>query len=57
MTRPKIAADVSAALTAAIPPRLVKKLDAEPTLAEKWTWTVAGVTTDKGETVKFTLTA
>ena len=57
MTRPRIAADVSAALTAAIPPRLVKKLDAEPTLAEKWTWTAAGVTTDKGETVKFTLVA
>lgn len=57
MTRPKIAADVSAALTAAIPPRLVKKLDAEPTLAEKWTWTVSGVTTDKGETVTFTLAA
>jgi hypothetical protein len=57
MTRPRIAADVSAALTAAIPPRLVKKLDAEPTLAEKWTWTAAGVTTDKGETVTFTLVA
>jgi len=57
MTRPRIAADVSAALTAAIPPRLVKKLDAEPTLAENWTWSAAGVTTDKGETVKFTLVA
>jgi hypothetical protein len=57
MTRPRIAADVSAALTAAIPPRLVKKLDAEPTLAEKWTWTAAGVTTDKGETVTFMLVA
>ncbi|HEY5936118.1 MAG TPA: hypothetical protein VIU61_15820 [Kofleriaceae bacterium] len=57
MTRPRIAADISAALTAAIPPRLVKKLDAEPTLAEKWTWTAAGVTTDKGETVRFTLVA
>ncbi|MEJ7600820.1 MAG: hypothetical protein WKG01_23145 [Kofleriaceae bacterium] len=55
--RPRISADVSAALTAAIPPRLVKKLDAEPTLAENWTWTDADVTTDKGETVKLTLDA
>ena len=53
--RPPIAADVSAALTAAIPPRLLKRLDAEPMLAEKWTWTTEGVTTDKGETVTFTL--
>ena len=55
MTRPKIAADVAAALTSAIPSRLVKKLDADPTLAEKWTWTATQITTDKGETVTFTL--
>ena len=51
MSRPKIRADVAAALTAAIPPRLVKKLDAEPTLAEKWTWTKSTITTDKGDVV------
>jgi hypothetical protein len=55
MTRPKIRADVAAALTAQIPPRLVKKLDAEPALAEKWTWSAATVTTDKGETVTLSL--
>jgi hypothetical protein len=54
-TRPRIAADVAAALTAAIPPRLIKKLDAEPALAEKWTWAAAAVTTDKGDTVALTL--
>jgi len=55
MTRPTIAADVAATLTAQIPSRLVKKLDADPTLADKWTWTATQVTTDKGETVKFRL--
>lgn len=55
MTRPRIRADIAAALTAAIPGRLIKKLDAEPTLAEKWTWTTATVVTDKGETVTFTV--
>ena len=54
-SRPHIAADVAAALTAAIPPRLIKRLDAEPTLAEKWTWSDAAVTTDKGDTVALTL--
>jgi len=33
MTRPRIAPDVAAALTAQIPSRLIKKLDAEP---ERW---------------------
>lgn len=51
--RPKIAAELAGTLTAAIPPRLIKKLDAEPTLAAKWTWTAATVTTDKGETITF----
>lgn len=55
MTRPRIRADVAAALTAAIPSRLVKKLDAEPTIAEKWTWHATHVVTDKGETVKLTV--
>jgi hypothetical protein len=52
MTRPKIAADLAAGLTAAIPSRLVKKLDANPTIAETWTWTALTITTDKGEVVK-----
>jgi hypothetical protein len=56
MTRPAIAPDVAAALTAAIPPRLIKKLDAEPQLAAAWTWTDTTVTTDKGEVVTFTRT-
>ena len=51
MTRPKIDPQLAGTLTAAIPPRLIKKLDAEPTLADKWTWTVTTVTTDKGEVV------
>ncbi len=51
MTRPRIAPDVAAALTAQIPSRLIKKLDAEPELAAKWTWTPTTITTDKGETV------
>lgn len=55
MTRPKILADVAAALTAAIPARLVKKLDAAPELAASWTWTDATVTTDKGEVVTLVL--
>ncbi|MBA2539665.1 MAG: hypothetical protein H0V17_08530, partial [Deltaproteobacteria bacterium] len=48
-----IAAELAGMLTAAIPPRLIKKLDATPTLAEAWTWTATSVTTDKGETVTF----
>lgn len=51
MTRPSIAPDVAAALTAAIPARLVKKLDAAPDLAARWTWTDTTITTDKGEVV------
>ncbi len=53
MTRPKIDPQLAGTLTAAIPPRLIKKLDAEPTLADKWTWTATTVTTDKGEVVTF----
>lgn len=55
MSRPPIRADVAAALTAAIPPRLVKKLDATPALAEAWTWSPQTVTTDKGEVVSLAL--
>jgi len=51
--RTKIAADVAAALTGAIPSRLIKKLDADPVMAERWTWTAATITTDKGEVVRF----
>ena len=51
MTRPPIDPAVAAALTAAIPPRLIKKLDATPDLADAWTWSDTTVTTDKGETV------
>jgi len=51
MTRPKIRADVAATITAAIPSRLAKKLDADPALAERWTWAGLTITTDKGEVV------
>ena len=54
-SRPKIRADVAATLTAAIPPRLVKKLDADPTIADKWTWSASTITTDKGETITLAL--
>jgi hypothetical protein len=53
--RPKIAPDVAATLTAAIPARLVKKLDADPTLADRWTWKGATIATDKGETITLTI--
>ena len=56
MTRPQIDPQLAGTLTAAIPPRLIKKLDAEPTLADKWTWTATTVTTDKGETATFVIT-
>ncbi|MFT3697550.1 MAG: hypothetical protein QM831_30685 [Kofleriaceae bacterium] len=55
MKRPAIDPGVAAALTAQIPARLIKKLDAEPELAAKWTWKPTTVTTDKGETVTFEL--
>ena len=54
-TRPSIAPDVAAVLTAQIPPRLIKKLDATPELAAGWTWTDTTVTTDKGEVVTLTV--
>jgi hypothetical protein len=49
--RPTIAPAAAAALTAQIPARLIKKLDADPRLAERWTWEEHGggwtVHTDK----------
>ena len=47
----KIAAEVAAALLAAIPARLAKKLDADPALAKAWTWSDDAVVTEKGERV------
>jgi hypothetical protein len=53
--RPTIAPAAAALLTAQIPARLIKKLDADPGLAERWKWTEqAGawtVHTDKGDVV------
>ncbi|HEX3473771.1 MAG TPA: hypothetical protein VHT91_01955 [Kofleriaceae bacterium] len=53
--RPTIAPAAAAALIAGVPARLIKKLDADPGLAERWTWTEQGggwtVQTDRGETV------
>ncbi len=53
--RPQIVADLAAALTSQLPARLVKKLDADPELATRWTWTPTTVTTNKGEVVTLTL--
>jgi hypothetical protein len=54
--RPKIAAALAARLVAQIPSRLIKKLDADPTLASRWTWQRAAgtwtVKTDKDDTVR-----
>jgi hypothetical protein len=53
--RPDIAPAVAAELLAGAPARLAKKLDAEPAMAEAWTWSREGdtwtVATAKGETV------
>lgn len=53
--RPTIAPAAAAALLVAVPARLIKKLDADPGLAERWTWTEQGgawtVQTDRGQTV------
>jgi hypothetical protein len=57
--KPKIAPAAAAALTAQIPSRLVKKLDADPQLAERWTWTEGAtwtIKTDKDEVVKLATT-
>jgi hypothetical protein len=53
--RSTIAPSVVAAITERAPPRLVKKLDGAPRVADSWTWTTEGsgtvVTTDAGERV------
>lgn len=53
--RPRIAAGLLASITGAVPPRLQKKLDENPKVADSWTWSEQGdqvvVTTDKGERV------
>ncbi len=58
--RPSISPGLLAEITTAAPARLVKKLDATPTLAESWAWAGADanaptvVTTDSGERVTLT---
>jgi hypothetical protein len=49
--RPRITAELLAAITAQVPARLVRKLDAEPRLAEAFAWDSLGVTTPGGERV------
>ena len=53
--RPRARPTLLSAVTAIVPPRLTKKLDANPTAAATWTWTVRDaettVVTDGGETV------
>ncbi len=49
-TRPDVAADVLAQLTQAVPPRVSKRLDARPRVADEWTWTFGtSVTVAAGE--------
>lgn len=38
MSRPKIHPELVATITSAVPKRLISKLDAQPTIAEKWGW-------------------
>jgi hypothetical protein len=53
--RPKVSASLLSALTTTVPARLTKKLDAHPTAADAWVWTVGAsettVVTDGRETV------
>jgi hypothetical protein len=53
--RPRARATLLSEVTAVMPPRLTKKLDANPAAAAAWTWTVGDtettVVTDGGETV------
>ena len=53
--RPPIPPALVAELTEAVPKRIVRKLDKKPELAESWDWSAAGVGTDKGETVSWSL--
>jgi hypothetical protein len=59
-TRPTIAPAAAAALLAAVPSRLVKKLDADPEQAAAWTWSEDGTavtaTTPSGERVRLVAT-
>lgn len=56
MSRPSISPALLAELVGAAPPRVVKRLDAAPSLAESWAWASAqaglNVVTDTGETVE-----
>jgi hypothetical protein len=53
MSRPIAAPGLVDGLRAQVAPRVLKRVDAEPKLAEAWTWAADGrsVTTDGGETV------
>lgn len=56
--RPRAASPLLAALVAQTPPRLLKKLDSDPALADSWTWHQDGrVVTSTGETVSITTAA
>ena len=49
-TRPEVAAEVLAQLTQAVPPRVSKRLDTRPRVADEWTWTFGtSVTVAAGE--------
>lgn len=51
MTRPTIAPELLAAFVAAAPSRVTRRLDAEPSVAESWTWSASEseVVIDAGE--------
>jgi hypothetical protein len=56
MSRPSVSPGVVDTLSAAVPPRAKKRLEAEPNLADTWRWESKGeawtVTTDGGEAVR-----
>jgi hypothetical protein len=60
MSRPSVSPSVIDTLSAAVPPRAKKRLEAEPNLAEPWRWESKDeawtVTTDGGETVRVQVT-
>ncbi|MCU0675435.1 MAG: SWIM zinc finger family protein [Myxococcota bacterium] len=51
MTRPRVAPDLLAAFVAAAPSRVTRRLDADPRVAESWTWSASesDVVIDAGE--------
>lgn len=53
--KPRAAPSLLAAVTALVPARLVRKLDAAPRAADAWQWQAATVTTESGERVTLTL--